>query len=174
VGFGTLLFLLAVVCAVVDLPPPHAADQVVSSGGGCGWYSGGDHDGVRMDHHRGWAPAVDRLRADDGRGCSNRQWITFIAVVILYALLGATTILVLRAMSRRFRRAGGFTDLDTPYGPNALTKRRRRRRRRKANGRMSTAVAVVLLLAVVAYAVFGGADFGQASGTFRLRTALRP
>jgi len=24
-------------------------------------------------------------------------------------------------MSRRFRRAGGFTDLDTPYGPSSLT-----------------------------------------------------
>jgi len=23
-------------------------------------------------------------------------------------------------MSRRFRRAGGFTDLDTPYGPSPL------------------------------------------------------
>jgi hypothetical protein len=30
---------------------------------------------------------------------------------------------------------------------------------------MSTAVAAVLLLAVVAYAIFGGADFGAASGT---------
>jgi hypothetical protein len=24
-------------------------------------------------------------------------------------------------MSRRFRRGGGFTDLDTPYGPSAVT-----------------------------------------------------
>jgi hypothetical protein len=23
-------------------------------------------------------------------------------------------------MSRRFRRSGGFTDLDTPYGPSSL------------------------------------------------------
>jgi cytochrome d ubiquinol oxidase subunit I len=28
---------------------------------------------------------------------------------------------VLRGMSRRFRRAGGFTDLDTPYGPSPLS-----------------------------------------------------
>jgi cytochrome bd ubiquinol oxidase subunit I len=41
--------------------------------------------------------------------------------VILYALVGTTTILVLRGMSRRFRRAGGFTDQDTPYGPSAVT-----------------------------------------------------
>ncbi|WP_326836197.1 cytochrome ubiquinol oxidase subunit I [Amycolatopsis rhabdoformis] len=44
-------------------------------------------------------------------------WITFIAVAVLYAALGVTTIVVLRSMSRRFRRAGGFVDLDTPYGP---------------------------------------------------------
>jgi hypothetical protein len=28
---------------------------------------------------------------------------------------------VLRGMSRRFRRGGGFIDLDTPYGPSTLT-----------------------------------------------------
>ncbi|MEV4605065.1 cytochrome ubiquinol oxidase subunit I, partial [Amycolatopsis sp. NPDC049253] len=44
-------------------------------------------------------------------------WITFIAVIVLYLALGVTTILVLRSMSRRFRRAGGFTELDGPYGP---------------------------------------------------------
>ena len=48
-------------------------------------------------------------------------WITFFAVVILYALVGTTTILVLRGMSRRFREAGGFADLDTPYSPGALS-----------------------------------------------------
>ncbi|WIX81844.1 cytochrome ubiquinol oxidase subunit I [Amycolatopsis carbonis] len=44
-------------------------------------------------------------------------WITFIAVIVLYLALGVTTIMVLRSMSRRFRRAGGFADIDTPYGP---------------------------------------------------------
>ena len=44
---------------------------------------------------------------------------------------------------------------------------------------MSTAVAVVLLLAVLAYAVFGGADFGagfwdlDAGGTGARRTPAR-
>jgi cytochrome bd ubiquinol oxidase subunit I len=61
------------------------------------------------------------MKVEDAVTANTGVWITFFAVVILYALVGATTILVLRAMGRRFRRAGGFTDQDTPYGPNALT-----------------------------------------------------
>ena len=46
-------------------------------------------------------------------------WISFSAVVVLYLAVGITTILVLRGMSRRFRRAGGFIDHDAPYAPSA-------------------------------------------------------
>lgn len=46
------------------------------------------------------------------------MWITFIAIVILYLALATTTILVLHAMSLRFRRAGGFTEHGGPYGPS--------------------------------------------------------
>jgi cytochrome d ubiquinol oxidase subunit I len=35
-------------------------------------------------------------------------------------VVGTATILVLRGMSKRFRRTEGFTDQDTPYGPSAL------------------------------------------------------
>jgi cytochrome d ubiquinol oxidase subunit I len=38
---------------------------------------------------------------------------------VLYLAVGTSTILVLRGMSRRFRRAGGFTDHDAPYAPSA-------------------------------------------------------
>jgi cytochrome bd ubiquinol oxidase subunit I len=38
-------------------------------------------------------------------------------VLVLYVGLGATTILVLRGMSRRFRREGLAGELDVPYGP---------------------------------------------------------
>jgi cytochrome d ubiquinol oxidase subunit I len=37
---------------------------------------------------------------------------------VLYLAVGVTTILVLRGMSQRFRRAGGFTDHDAPYAPS--------------------------------------------------------
>ena len=42
-------------------------------------------------------------------------------VTLLYVALGITAILVLRGMSRRFRRAGGFTDTDAPYGPTGMS-----------------------------------------------------
>ncbi len=60
------------------------------------------------------------MKVEDAVTANTGVWIMFFAVVILYALVGTTTILVLRRMSRRFRRGGGFTDLDTPYGPSAL------------------------------------------------------
>jgi cytochrome d ubiquinol oxidase subunit I len=61
------------------------------------------------------------MKVEDAVTANTGVWITFFAVVILYALVGTATILVLRSMGRRFRRAEGFTDQDTPYGPNALT-----------------------------------------------------
>ena len=86
----------------------------------------------------------------------------FLAVVILYALVGTTTILVSYVgMGKRPKQLNGFTDQDTPYGPSALTEASTEEPAKAAgDGRASTAVAAVLLLAVVAYAIFGGADFG--------------
>ncbi len=61
------------------------------------------------------------MKVEDAATGNTGVWVTFIAVVILYIALGSTTILVLRSMSRRFRRAGGFVDHDGPYGPSAPT-----------------------------------------------------
>ena len=100
----------------------------------------------------------NHMKVEDAATANTGVWITFIAVILLYLALGVTTILVLRGMSRRFRRAGGFHDTDTPYGPPAA----RWPRRLADEGRrpMSDTVAVVLLIGLAAYAVFGGADFG--------------
>ena len=57
------------------------------------------------------------MRVEDAATAYPGVRITFIAVVVLYAALGTTTILVLRGMSRRFRLVCGFVDHDTPYGP---------------------------------------------------------
>ena len=50
-------------------------------------------------------------------------WLTFVLVVLLYLVVGVTTILVLRGMSRRYREQasaidGPDTDSDVPYGPS--------------------------------------------------------
>jgi cytochrome bd ubiquinol oxidase subunit I len=60
------------------------------------------------------------MKVEDAVTGNTGVWITFFAVVILYALVGTATILVLRGMSRRFRKAEGFSDQDVPYGPSAL------------------------------------------------------
>jgi len=61
------------------------------------------------------------MKVEDAVTANPGVWITFFAVVILYALVGTSTILVLRGMGKRFRGTRVFTDQDTPYGPTALT-----------------------------------------------------
>jgi cytochrome d ubiquinol oxidase subunit I len=58
------------------------------------------------------------MKVEDAATGNTGVWITFFAVVALYIGVGITTILILRGMSRRFRRAGGFIDHDAPYGPS--------------------------------------------------------
>jgi cytochrome bd ubiquinol oxidase subunit I len=59
-----------------------------------------------------------QMKVEDAATANTGIWVMTVAVAVIYIALGITTIVVLRAMSRRFRRAGGFTDLDTPYGPS--------------------------------------------------------
>jgi cytochrome d ubiquinol oxidase subunit I len=59
------------------------------------------------------------MKVEDAVTGNTGVWVSFGAVVVLYLVVGATTILVLRGMSRRFREAGGFTDHDAPYAPSA-------------------------------------------------------
>ncbi|HKE71782.1 MAG TPA: cytochrome ubiquinol oxidase subunit I, partial [Nocardioidaceae bacterium] len=60
----------------------------------------------------------ERMRVEDAATANSGIWVMTVAVVLLYLALGITTIVVLRGMARRYRRAGGFTDHDTPYGPS--------------------------------------------------------
>jgi cytochrome d ubiquinol oxidase subunit I len=59
------------------------------------------------------------MKVEDAATANTGVWISFCAVVALYLVVGVTTILVLRAMSRRFRRADDFTDHEGPYAPSA-------------------------------------------------------
>ena len=84
------------------------------------------------------------MRTSDAVTHADGIWVTFSLVLALYIALGATLIITLRAMSRRWRDEDG--DDEVPYGPDtgppplatrsaAMTARERRRRhpRRRRN-----------------------------------------
>jgi cytochrome bd ubiquinol oxidase subunit I len=58
----------------------------------------------------------EHMRTSDAVTGASGVWVTFSIVVVLYALLGAATIVVLRAMTRRWRETAQ-DDLEVPYGP---------------------------------------------------------
>jgi cytochrome d ubiquinol oxidase subunit I len=60
----------------------------------------------------------NHMKVEDAATGNTGVWITFLAVVVLYTVVGVTTILVLRGMSRRFRRTEGLTEHEVPYGPS--------------------------------------------------------
>ena len=125
VGLGTLLFLLSVWYAVSwifrrRMPQTKWFLRAAAVSGvaavitmEAGWV-------VTEVGRQPWI-VYNYMKVEDAVTGNTGVWIIFFAVVILYALVGTTTILVLRGMSRRFRRAEGFTDQDIPYGPSSLT-----------------------------------------------------
>jgi cytochrome bd ubiquinol oxidase subunit I len=58
------------------------------------------------------------LKVEDAATTNSGVWATFIVIAAIYAVVGVTTILVLRGMSRRWRAQGGAPESDVPYGPN--------------------------------------------------------
>ena len=56
------------------------------------------------------------LRTEDAVTQADGIWITFTVIVLLYVALGAALVLVLRAMSRRWRAQSDRED-EVPYGP---------------------------------------------------------
>jgi cytochrome d ubiquinol oxidase subunit I len=57
------------------------------------------------------------LLVKDGSTTNGGVWITFIVITLLYAVVGTTLVLVLRGMSRRWRRQVDVDETDVPYGP---------------------------------------------------------
>jgi cytochrome bd ubiquinol oxidase subunit I len=58
------------------------------------------------------------MRTKDAVTQADGVWVTFAAVMLLYVLLGAALVIVLRAMARRWR-AADEQDSEVPYGPSA-------------------------------------------------------
>jgi cytochrome d ubiquinol oxidase subunit I len=59
------------------------------------------------------------MRVADAATTNSGVWVTLLAIIGIYLVVGVTTILVLRGMSRRWRAAGGAEETDVPYGPSA-------------------------------------------------------
>ena len=129
VGFGTLLFLLSVwygLSWIIRRRMPQSVWflRIAAASGAmaviameAGWI-------VTEVGRQPWI-VYNYMKVEDAVTDNTGVWITFIAVTVLYIALGITTILVLRSMSRRFRRAGGFVEQDAPYAPSAAADRHR-------------------------------------------------
>jgi cytochrome d ubiquinol oxidase subunit I len=57
------------------------------------------------------------LRTEDAVTRADGIWVSLVVVLILYALVGIASILVLRSMARRWRAQDEVGDEDVPYGP---------------------------------------------------------
>ncbi len=54
------------------------------------------------------------MRTEDAVTQADGVWVSLAVVVVAYTALGVATVLVLRAMARRWRSAD---EVDVPYGP---------------------------------------------------------
>ena len=61
------------------------------------------------------------MRTADAVTPANGIWYSLAAVLVLYAALGTTAILVLRRMAKRWREGGPEDDEGTPYAPPVTT-----------------------------------------------------
>ncbi|HEY7071249.1 MAG TPA: cytochrome ubiquinol oxidase subunit I [Acidimicrobiales bacterium] len=122
VGLGTLLLLLALWYWAAwlfrrDMPRSRPFLWLASAAGvlsvvamEAGWV-------VSEVGRQPWI-VYELTRVQDAATANTGVWITTIAIVVLYAGLGVTTILILRGMSRRSREVGEVGDAEVPYGPD--------------------------------------------------------
>jgi len=120
VGIGTALLLLGVWTAVVwwkqrDIPRTPWFLRIVSVTGAaailalwCGWI-------VTEVGRQPWI-VQGYMRTSEAVTNAKGIWFTFGLVLLLYAALGTAAVLVLRAMSRRWRDQGAEA-VQTPYAP---------------------------------------------------------
>ena len=122
VGLGTLLFLLSLWYGVTwlfrrDLPKTKWFLRIAAIAGvlsvitmEAGWV-------VTEVGRQPWI-VFNQMKVEEAVTGNTGVWLTFVGVVLLYIVVGVTTVLVLRGMSRRWRESGGDLDeTDVPYGP---------------------------------------------------------
>lgn len=121
VGLGTALFLLAAWFAVVwwrrrDLPRTKWFLRAAAVAGvasvvtmEAGWV-------VTEVGRQPWI-VVDYMLVEDAATSSSGVWVTFLGIAAIYTGVAVTTVLVLRAMRRRFDAAEDHPDQGGPYSP---------------------------------------------------------
>jgi len=127
VGLGTLLFLLALWYWASwifrrDIPKSKLFLRIAAASGvlsviamEAGWV-------VSEVGRQPWI-VYNYMKVEDAATGNTGVWMTFIGVVVLYAVLAVTTVKVLQGMSRRYRADDGdetteFDESGVPYGPN--------------------------------------------------------
>jgi cytochrome bd ubiquinol oxidase subunit I len=121
IGLGTLLSLLSVWFGLSwlfrrDIPKTKWFLRVASGAGiasvvamEAGWV-------VTEVGRQPWV-VHNYLRVQQAATTNQGVWATFLVVLVIYIGVGTTTVLVLRNMSRRWRRAEGSDETEVPYGP---------------------------------------------------------
>jgi cytochrome d ubiquinol oxidase subunit I len=123
VGIGTALLGLGAWLALVwlrrrELPATSWFLRAVAVSGAasvvalwCGWI-------VTEVGRQPWI-VQGQMRTSEAVTEAEGLWFSFAAVLVVYAALGTTAVLVLRSMSRRWREAGAEPESQGPYSPAA-------------------------------------------------------
>jgi cytochrome d ubiquinol oxidase subunit I len=125
VGIATLLFLLSAWYALAwifkrDIPKSKWFLRIAACAGvlsilamEAGWI-------VTEVGRQPWI-VFGHMRVEDAATTNSGVWVTFIVILVLYAVVAVTTIGVLRRMSRRFRETDEAAEEPGPYSPRDRT-----------------------------------------------------
>ncbi len=123
VGLGTLLFLLALwygLSLVVQEATCRRASSssIAASAAGVASICAMEAGWVVSEVGRQPWIVYKLMKVEDAATANTGVWVTFVLVAVLYVVLGITTVLILRKMSKRFRDRD-VREHDVPYGPSS-------------------------------------------------------
>ena len=160
-AWGPAVPAVGVVRGQLGLPAPDAGEQVVPGAAACAGVLGV----ITME--AGWVVTevgrqpwivYNHMKVEDAATGNTGVWITFLAVVVLYAAVGTTTILVLRGMAGASAGPRASTSTRSRTDPASRPPRRPRPRRSRSGEHRRRRGAAPCRGGL--RVVFGGADFG--------------